>query len=240
MLSAVRRVYKEGISLPQPLKAVRNGILRGFFGEFVWNDNNMTVLRVRGFEIHKGLLDLTAQQTMVAAIREVVAKAPLFQPDTPYGKPMSVRMSAAGRFGWFSDKTGYRYVPTHPSGRPWPAIPPEALSVWDHVTGLARLPECCLINYYTEGARMGLHQDRDEADFQWPVVSISLGDEALFRIGNATRGGKTESLWLQSGDVAVMGGEARLTYHGIDRIKAGSSTLLPKGGRINLTLRVVE
>lgn len=86
---------------------------------------------------------------------------------------------------------------------------------------------------------MGLHQDKDEADFSCPVVSISLGDDGLFRIGNTTRGGKTESIWLSSGDVAVMGGDARLVYHGIDRIRPGSSTLLPKGGRINLTLRVV-
>lgn len=200
----------------------------------------MTVLRVRGFEINKGLLDLAAQQAVVEAVRDVVARAPLFQPDTPYGKPMSVRMSAAGTYGWFSDRTGYRYVPAHPSGAPWPAIPAEVLDIWDRVTGLERRPECCLINYYAADARMGLHQDRDEADFRWPVVSVSLGDDALFRIGNTERGGKTESVWLQSGDVVVMGGAARLTYHGVDRIRAGSSTLLPKGGRINLTLRVVE
>ncbi len=200
----------------------------------------MTVLRVRGFEIHKGLLDVSAQEALVDAIRGVVSVAPLFQPDTPYGKPMSVRMSAAGTYGWFSDRKGYRYVRAHPNGRPWPAIPDNVLAIWDQVTGLERRPECCLINYYSDGARMGLHQDRDEADFKWPVVSVSLGDEGLFRIGNTTKGGKTESIWLQSGDVVVMGGAARLTYHGVDRIKAGSSTLLPKGGRINLTLRVVE
>jgi alkylated DNA repair protein (DNA oxidative demethylase) len=112
--------------------------------------------------------------------------------------------------------------------------------VWDAVSGVERAPDCCLINYYGEGARMGLHQDKDEADFRWPVVSISLGDEGLFRIGNQERGGKTESIWLRSGDVVVMGGDARLTYHGVDRIRFGSSTLLPDGGRINVTLRVVE
>lgn len=200
----------------------------------------MAPLKVRGFDIYKGLLGPEAQQQMVGAVREVVRVAPLFQPDTPHGKPMSVRLTAAGRYGWFSDRSGYRYVRAHPSGRPWPAIPPEVLAVWDQVTGLARAPECCLINYYGEGARMGLHQDRDEADFQWPVVSVSLGDDALFRIGNTTRGGKPESVWLQSGDVVVMGGDARLTYHGVDRVRAGSSRLLEKGGRINLTLRVVE
>lgn len=200
----------------------------------------MTVLRVRGFEIHKGFLDLGAQLAVLEAVRGVVSKAPLFQPDTPYGKKMSVRMSAAGRYGWFSDRNGYRYVKAHPSGRPWPAVPQPVLDIWDQLTSLTRQPECCLINYYDTEARMGLHQDKDEADFQWPVVSVSLGDDGLFRIGNTTRGGKTESIWLQSGDVVVMGGDARLTYHGVDRIRAGSSSLLPKGGRINLTLRVVE
>jgi alkylated DNA repair protein (DNA oxidative demethylase) len=166
-------------------------------------------LALRGFEIHKGLLDVTAQQQLVGDVRDVVQKAPLFQPDTPYGKPMSVRMTAAGLYGWFSDRRGYRYVPAHPNGRPWPAIPRSVLAVWDQVTRLARPPECCLINYYDGDAKMGMHQDRDEADFQWPVVSISLGDDALFRIGNLERGGKTESVWLESGDVVVMGGAAR-------------------------------
>jgi alkylated DNA repair protein (DNA oxidative demethylase) len=200
----------------------------------------MTVLRVRGFEIHKGFLDQSAQSQLLSAIRDVVQAAPLFRPDTPYGKQMSVRMSAAGKYGWFSDMTGYRYVTAHPNGKPWPSIPGEVMEVWDALTGLDRRPECCLINYYDADARMGLHQDKDEADFRWPVVSISLGDEGLFRMGSVTRGGKTESVWLQSGDVVVMGGDARLTYHGVDRIRAQSSTLLRGGGRINLTLRVVE
>ncbi|MBD3665287.1 alpha-ketoglutarate-dependent dioxygenase AlkB family protein [Sulfitobacter aestuariivivens] len=200
----------------------------------------MTLLRLRGFEIHKGWLDQAAQQNIRDSLREVVQQAPLFQPQTPYGKPMSVRLSSAGKYGWFSDRSGYRYVDRHPSGRPWPAIPASVRAVWDALTGLEKQPECCLINYYSADARMGLHQDKDEADFRWPVVSISLGDDGLFRIGNQTRGGKTESVWLQSGDVVVMGGDARLTYHGVDRIRGGTSSLLPKGGRINLTLRVVE
>ncbi len=200
----------------------------------------MAVLTLRGFEIHKDFLDRSAQHEVADAVRDVVRQAPLFRPDTPYGKPMSVRMTAAGTYGWYADKTGYRYVKAHPGGRPWPPIPQAVMAIWDSVTGLDRKPECCLVNYYAPDARMGLHQDRDEADFKWPVVSVSLGDDALFRIGNTTRGGKTESIWLQSGDVVVMGGDARLTYHGIDRIKPDTSTLLPKGGRINLTLRVVS
>ena len=200
----------------------------------------MAVLDLRGVKIHPGLLDKAAQAAMVAEVREVVARAPLFRPDTPYGKPMSVRMTSAGRYGWFSDRTGYRYVAKHPDGMDWPPIPASVLAVWAQVSGVARMPDCCLVNWYGTGARMGLHQDRDEASFDWPVVSISLGDDALFRVGNLTRGGRTESIWLRSGDVAVLGGAARLVYHGVDRVKPGSSTLLEKGGRINLTLRVVD
>ena len=196
-------------------------------------------LRLRGIEFHKSFLTAAQQSELVEALRGVIRSAPLFSPETPYGKRMSVQMTSAGSFGWFSDKTGYRYVDRHPNGTPWPAIPDQAMSVWKAVSGVDRLPECCLINYYRDGTKMGLHQDRDEADFSMPVVSVSLGDSGLFRIGNLTRGGKTESVWLESGDVVVMSGEARLTYHGVDRIRFGSSTLLPKGGRINLTMRVV-
>jgi alkylated DNA repair protein (DNA oxidative demethylase) len=194
---------------------------------------------IRGFLHYPGWLSPVEQAQIVADLRAVVAEAPLFSPMTPYGKPMSVRMTSAGRFGWVSDRRGYRYSETHPGGTPWPAIPDSILRIWKAVSGTERAPECCLVNFYAEGARMGLHQDRDEADFAQPVVSISLGDDGLFRIGNETRGGQTQSLWLRSGDVMVMGGEARLLYHGIDRIAPGTSTLLPKGGRINLTLRVV-
>ncbi|MCB4457781.1 alpha-ketoglutarate-dependent dioxygenase AlkB family protein [Leisingera sp. McT4-56] len=199
----------------------------------------MTLLRVRGFDVHKGYLDPGKQAALIESLRPVLKAAPLFSPKVPGGGQMSVRMTSAGRFGWYSDARGYRYAEAHPSGRAWPEIPGEVLQIWDALTGLERQPECCLLNYYGEGARMGLHQDKDEADFSYPVVSVSLGDDGLFRIGNRTRGGKTESVWLSSGDVVVMGGEARLTYHGVDRIRFKSSRLLPKGGRINLTLRVV-
>ncbi|MEY8840467.1 alpha-ketoglutarate-dependent dioxygenase AlkB [Cribrihabitans sp. XS_ASV171] len=199
----------------------------------------MTRVTIRGFDIHKGYLDTEAQARLVGVLRPVLKSAPLFRPTTTRGKEMSVRMTSAGTHGWVSDRRGYRYEPAHPGGAEWPVIPQEILAIWRDLTGLERMPDSCLINYYGEGARMGMHQDRDEADFSFPVVSVSLGDDALFRIGNTTRGGKTESVWLNSGDVAVMGGPARLTYHGIDRIRFGSSRLLPKGGRINLTLRVV-
>ena len=152
---------------------------------------------------------------------------------------MSVRMTAAGQFGWISDRAGYRYEARHPAGMPWPSIPEPVLAIWDALSGVDRQPECCLINFYGEGARMGLHQDKDEADFDFPVLSVSLGDDGLFRMGGAARSDRTQSLWLQSGDVVVMGGAARLAFHGVDRIRFGSSSLLAQGGRINLTLRVV-
>lgn len=197
-------------------------------------------LTVRGFEIYKGYIDTDQQSALVGEIREVAKAAPMFSPETPYGKKMSVKMTSAGELGWYADKFGYRYAPTHPTGVPWPAIPDRVIEIWRTLTGLDRKPDCCLINYYGENARMGMHQDKDEADFAWPVLSVSLGDAGLFRIGNTTRGGQTESLWLESGDVVVMGGAARLTYHGVDRIRFRSSSLLASGGRINLTCRVAR
>jgi len=195
---------------------------------------------VGGISVFKEFLPSSDQLRLVEELRAVAAQAPVFSPKPKSGKPMSVRLTAAGDFGWFSDQRGYRYVQHHPSGVNWPAIPDSIMAIWRAVAGAAPDPECCLINFYGEGARMGLHQDRDEANFDWPVVSISLGDDALFRVGGTERGGKTESIWLQSGDVAVMGGPARLNYHGIDRIKFGSSSLLKEGGRLNITLRVVR
>jgi alkylated DNA repair protein (DNA oxidative demethylase) len=205
--------------------------------------SNTPLFRQKGFEIYPGALDREAQESLVGALRRVLKAAPLVQPVTAGGKPMSVRMSAAGEYGWISDRRGYRYEKQHPNGANWPAIPPAVLEVWDRYGGLPKTskrdPECCLINWYGSDARMGMHQDSDEANFDYPVVSISLGDEALFRMGNVERGGKTDSIWLKSGDVVVMGGAARLAYHGVDRLRFGSSTLLPQGGRINLTLRMV-
>lgn len=195
---------------------------------------------IGGAPVYRGLLDAAAQARLVDDLRAVVAQAPLFSPETRWGRPMSVRMTSAGKYGWYSDRRGYRYIETHPSGNPWPDIPASVLEVWRTVAPDARAPDCCLVNYYRADARMGLHQDRDEADFSQPVVSISLGDEGLFRIGGTARGGKTHSVWLASGDVLVLRSEARLAFHGIDRIRPGSSTLLKDGGRINLTLRVVD
>lgn len=194
---------------------------------------------IRGAEWLSGYLDRAQQEELVHALRQVVGQAPMFHPETRFGKKMSVKMTSAGQAGWVSDRRGYRYERHHPSGIPWPEIPTMVLNIWHDVTGLDRTPDSCLINYYAQNAKMGMHQDRDEANFDWPVVSLSLGDDALFRIGGTERGGATESFWLTSGDVVVLRGESRLAYHGIDRIRFGSSSLLQDGGRLNLTLRVV-
>ena len=214
-------------------------LMLGIAKERAMSRTNIRPITQKGFVIYPGYLDRSAQESLVEDLRAVLRRAPLMQPITARGTPMSVKMSAAGDFGWISDRRGYRYEPQHPNGAPWPAIPQAVLDIWTAVGNCARRPECCLINWYGQGAKMGLHQDRDEADFSCPVVSISLGDEGLFRMGNPQRGGKTESIWLRSGDVVVMAGAARFAHHGVDRLRFGSSTLLPQGGRINLTLRVV-
>lgn len=193
-----------------------------------------------GFTLYDAHLDVAAQTAMAAGLRAVAEAAPMFHPETRWGKQMSIRMTSAGRVGWFSDRRGYRYTPRHPSGAPWPPIPASVLTVWRAVSGWPADPDCCLINYYGEGAKMGLHQDKDEAAFDAPVVSISLGDPARFRMGGTARSDKTTAVELKSGDVLTMGGPARLAYHGVDRISFGVSPLLPKGGRINVTLRVVD
>ncbi|MGA9434056.1 MAG: alpha-ketoglutarate-dependent dioxygenase AlkB [Roseobacter sp.] len=199
----------------------------------------MSHLNVLGFDIYKDHLSPEEQAAIVEDVRGIVRAAPLIQPVTPRGQKMSVQMTAAGAFGWVTDRQGYRYATKHPNGQPWPQIPDSILRLWRDLSGVHRLPECCLVNLYGDGARMGLHQDKDEASDAWPVLSVSLGDDGLFRMGAPTRGGKTQSVWLQSGDIVRMGGPARRAFHGVDRIRFGSSSLLERGGRLNLTLRVV-
>ncbi len=201
----------------------------------------MQRLTINGFLIVKSRLSRREQERLRDEIADIVRAAPFFAPLTPWGKPMSVRMSAAGKYGWFTDRKGYRYVPRHPgTGAPWPAIPDSLLELWHEMAGTERGPDCCLINHYRSGSRMGLHQDRDEADFRYPVLSVSLGDPATFRMGGPARSDPTRSVLLESGDVVLFGGAARLAYHGIDRIRFGKSDLLQGGGRLNLTLRVVD
>ncbi|MEF2553387.1 alpha-ketoglutarate-dependent dioxygenase AlkB [Aurantimonas sp. A2-1-M11] len=195
----------------------------------------------KGIRHIPGHLSCDERVALVDVMREVVAAAPLYRPQMPRtGKPLSVRMTNCGELGWVTDRAGYRYQPAHPViGKPWPAIPPKLLDIWEELAAFDHPPQACLVNFYEDTAKMGLHQDRDETDLSAPVVSISLGDDCLFRVGETTRGGRTTSLRLHSGDVVVLGGEGRLAYHGVDRIYPATSTLLKKGGRISLTLRRV-
>ncbi len=194
-----------------------------------------------GLRLTPGYLDRPRQEALLHAVRQVVARAPLYTPRMPKsGRPMSVQMTNCGPLGWITDESGYRYQATHPeTGAPWPPIPEMLLAAWRELAGYPHAPQACLVNFYGPAARMGLHQDRDEEDFAAPVLSISLGDSCLFRIGGKRRSDPTHSLWLASGDALVLGGEARLVFHGVDRILPDTSTLVPEGGRINLTLRRV-
>lgn len=186
-------------------------------------------------------LDRQAQTAILEILRACISDAPLYTPVMPRsGRPFSVRMTNLGVLGWVSDKNGYRYQGHHPvTGRPWPEIPEPIMNIWQEVSGYPHEPEACLVNFYMGSARMGLHRDEDEIDMNAPVVSVSLGDSAVFRIGGTERKDKTSSIKVHSGDVIVMGGPARMIYHGIDRTLPGTSTLLKDGGRINLTLRRV-
>jgi alkylated DNA repair protein (DNA oxidative demethylase) len=195
-----------------------------------------------GVAHYPGYLDRAAQEALRDALAEIISAAPLFQPRMPRtGKPFSVRMTNCGPLGWVSDARGYRYQPRHPdTGAPWPEIPAIARRAWAELAAGAPPPEACLVNVYDPAARMGLHQDRDEHDLSAPVLSLSLGDSCVFRIGGTQRGDATRSFRLHSGDALTFGGPARLAFHGVDRLLPGGSTLLKTGGRINLTLRRVS
>lgn len=195
-----------------------------------------------GFRYLPDYLDRPAQAALVEDIRAVVGRAPLYVPTMPRtGKPMTVRMTNCGPLGWVTDKArGYRYQETHPgTGRPWPEMPASLLNLWEKLADYPLPPEACLINFYDDTARMGMHQDSDEADFNAPVLSVSLGDTCLFRIGGTQRTDKAASLKLKSGDIVLLAGKSRLAFHGVTRTYPGTSTLLKNGGRINLTLRRV-
>jgi len=197
---------------------------------------------LEGIKFLPGFLAPEEQLRLYTQVANVLAVAPYFQSVMPKtGQAMSVNMSNAGPLGWMADIHGYRYSPIHPgTGKEWPEIPEIAQNIWREVVGYPAPPECCLINYYPNGsAKMGMHQDRDEEAVDAPVLSISLGDTCVFRVGGFERKGPTSSIRLASGDVLVLGGASRLRFHGVDRVIAGSSRLVPGGGRINLTLRRV-
>jgi len=189
-----------------------------------------------GFAHYPLYFDAAQQAALLDAVKAGIKDAPFYIPRMPRtGTPMSVSLSNFGTLGWVTDKErGYRYEPLHPvTGKPWAPMPKLLQDLWDDVTGYPVQPECCLINWYKKGSKMGAHIDNDEQDAKAPVVSISLGDPALFRIGGPKRGGPTKGLKLFSGDVV----ESRFCYHSVSKIFYGESALVPKGGRINLTMR---
>ncbi len=199
------------------------------------------VLRINGFDIHLEALDAEAQRQLVGVLRDIIEAAPLYRPSMPRsGQPYSALMTNCGTLGWVSDKEGYRYQGTHPgSGRDWPRLPEAFLTLWRRFAAWDHPPEAALINYYGRDAKLGLHVDSTEEDKTAPVLSVSLGDTAVFRMGGLERKGSTRSVRLPSGSVVVMGGPARLAHHGVDRILHGSSRLLAEGGRFSITLRRV-
>lgn len=200
----------------------------------------------KGTKLFTGMLSDDEQYAILDAIAGVIAKAPLFRPQMPTGPYMINTLTNCGEVGWVSDKRGYRYQETHPeAGNPWPPIP--ALIVERAQEAAMRAldvefePDACLVNVYQADGKLSLHRDYDEADFKWPIVSFSLGNDAEFVIGGLKRTDRTIPVCLCSGDVMVIGGESRLRYHGVKKIRPGTAPVfhpvLPREGRINLTLR---
>jgi alkylated DNA repair protein (DNA oxidative demethylase) len=181
------------------------------------------------------------EDDVVADLRDVVAQAPFRHMMTPGGHLMSVAMTNCGRLGWVTDRAGYRYDGTDPvSGKPWPAMPPtfcllaEAAAIEAGFD--AFMPDACLVNRYVPGAKMSLHQDRDELDLDAPIVSVSLGLPAIFLFGGMKRSDKPQRFRLEHGDIAVWGGPARLAFHGVAPLADGRHAVLGRQ-RINLTFR---
>ena len=177
---------------------------------------------------------------LIADLREIVAQAPFRHMVTPGGHQMSVAMTNCGSAGWVTDRSGYRYDANDPdAGKPWPAMPPSFRGLAEDAAataGFAFSPDVCLINRYAPGARMSLHQDKDEQDFGSPIVSVSLGLSAIFLFGGSKRSDKPAPFRLEHGDVVVWGGPARLAFHGVAPLADGEHTLLGRQ-RINLTFR---
>lgn len=201
-----------------------------------------------GVRLYSGYFDEAAQIALLRELERVIARAPLFAPTMPRtGRPFSVRMTNCGPLGWVSDQTrGYRYQDRHPeTGEPWPRMPRMLLEAWGALADYPCPPQACLVNFYGREARMSLHQDRDEADFSAPILSVSLGADCRFRLGGGKRSDSSRILLLSSGDVLTLGGPARLRFHGVDRLLPEpapklASPLFAEGGRINLTLRRVD
>jgi DNA oxidative demethylase len=182
-----------------------------------------------------------AEDELIVALREIVAQAPFRHMLTPGGHQMSVAMTNCGSAGWVTDRGGYRYDSVDPqSGKPWPPMPPSFRALAERAAAEAGFdgfaPDACLVNRYEPGARMSLHQDRDEGDFGAPIVSVSLGLPAVFLFGGLQRSDKTQRYRLEHGDIAVWGGPARLVFHGVAPLADGEHPRIGRQ-RINLTFR---
>jgi DNA oxidative demethylase len=185
-----------------------------------------------------------AESSLIAALRDIVAAAPFRHMETPGGHRMSVAMTNCGSAGWVTDRTGYRYSATDPeSGKPWPAMPPLLRELADGAAERAGFagfaPDVCLINRYVPGAKMSLHQDKDELDFGAPIVSVSLGLPAIFMFGGLKRTDKPRRFRLEHGDIAVWGGPSRLFFHGVAPLADGDHPVMGPQ-RLNLTFRKIR
>jgi alkylated DNA repair protein (DNA oxidative demethylase) len=181
------------------------------------------------------------ERELIAALRDIAAQAPFRHMVTPGGHQMSVAMTNCGKAGWVTDRSGYRYDAIDPeSGKPWPAMPAALCDLAGRAAAEAGFggfsPDACLINRYEPGARMSLHQDKDERDFENPIVSVSLGLPAIFLFGGPKRADKPQRYRLEHGDIVVWGGPSRLFFHGVAPLADGEHNLLGRQ-RINLTFR---
>ena len=194
-----------------------------------------------------GVLDHSIQKKIIDEVSKIIYRAPLFNPLTPiWNKPLKIKITNAGTWGWLSNKQGYKYVKYHPlTKKKWPPIPNIFFEIWNKYSSSLILPNCSLINVYeNEKSTLGTHQDKDENDFSYPVVSISIGNRAIFNCGSSRR--NLKKICLPSGSIVILKGESRLYYHSISKVFKNDKNIfynsenidLPKKGRISITLRV--
>ena len=204
-------------------------------------------LEVNGLKLYPDYLSQAQQEQLLQTVIDAIQPTPFYQAKSPYsGKSIGPKMTNMGELGWYSDEKGYRYQEHHPeTNLPWSAMPQVLLDIWADVSDYDKPPQCCLVNYYDQpDSKLGLHKDHDEETFEPPIVSVSLGDSCLFRMGLTDKKTPTRSFTVDSGAIMVMGKQARTAYHGVDRILYGETTLLNNKkpfhqGRLNLTLRRV-
>lgn len=209
--------------------------------------SSVSPLQVNGLSLYVDYLTVAQQKALLQVLSDSVITCPLYQAVSPYsGKGLGPKMTNLGELGWYSDEQGYRYQKNHPvTCEPWAPIPDVLLDIWQAVSDYPKPPQCCLVNYYDQpDSKLGLHKDHDEETFDPPIVSISLGDSCMFRMGLTDKKTPTRSFRVDSGAVMVMGKQARLAYHGVDRILYGQTSILQSyspfaQGRVNLTLRRV-